>query len=185
MAGVTDTQSLRFGQVSDVIDHTTVKNLADDIASRLDTQDLARTKALTRPEVYVQRNAALSVPVSTITVVPWDSEQIDTHAMVDLVGQPTRVTCGATAGTGIYLVGFYVSIDTTGWTRGDLLISINGIQYARRTWWGPVSGVGMWLDTQVYLSATTDFITGSILHEGGGSTSTFQATMRVQKVCDG
>lgn len=182
MAGTTDTQSLRFGQVDDIITHTMIANLADDIAVQLNAADTARTKALTRPQVQIVRNAALALPASAFTAVPFDSEIIDTHAMVDLVGQPQRVTCGATAGIGTYHVMAEANVDTTGWTRGDIVINKNGSFYDQRTFWGPLSLLNM--ETFVYFGAITDYVSISIYHEAGGTTNTNTVYLYVQKVCD-
>lgn len=185
MGGTTDTQSLRYGTVDDVISYLMQANLADDIATQLNAADTARTAGLHRPQVNITRNAALAIPVSTTTAVPYDTLNQDTHGMVNLGTQPTRVTCNASAGTGIYHVRFDASVDTTGWTKADLTVYKNGAFYDGRTFWGPQTFAPMEFETFVYLNLTTDFITTNIYHDGGGSTNTNQVFLYVQKIADG
>lgn len=182
MAGTTDTQSLRFGQVSDVIDFTMIKNLADDVAAQLDAADLARTAALKRPAASISRGATFTLPVSTITTVTFDTLNWDTHSMVNLGTQPQRYTVGATAGPGSYYVALYVFTDTAAWTKGDLLINKNGSLYAQRTWWQPQVLDYLFIDTILPLDVVTDFLTFSLYHEGGASTTVFAVDSYVQKV---
>lgn len=182
MAGTTDTQSLRFGQVPDVIDHTMIKNLADDIAVQLDAADLARTAALKRAAASISRTATFTVAVSTIQVVTFDTLNWDTHSMVNLGTQPQRYTVGATAGPGTYYVAMYVFTDTASWTKGDLLINKNGSLYAQRTWWGPQVLDYLFIDAILPLDVITDFLTFSIYHEGGGSTTVFAVDTYLQKI---
>src|ERR1041384_3925766 len=140
MAGTTDTQSIRFGQDTDVIDHTTLKNLADDVAAQLNAADTARTAALTRPAVFVRRISALALPAAASTVVPFDDLVYDTHGLCNLGTQPTRVTVSASSGAGVYMVhAVPISWDKTGWTRADVVVSKNSTAYMQRTLWGPQS----------------------------------------------
>jgi hypothetical protein len=182
MAGVTDTQSIRFGQVSDVVTHTMLANEADDIATQLDAADAARTVALHRPQAQAARNAAQSIPNVTVTVITWDSEVIDTSAMIDLVGQPQRVTVGATAGVGVYHVSIDCSVDTTGWARGDVILNKNGTEIVRKTSYQPQTNGSLGLEALVNMTATTDYFTVALFHDGGASTSTFDIEIRVQKI---
>lgn len=184
MSGTTDTQSLRYGTVDDVITHLMVANLADDIATQLNAADIARTAALKRPQVKIERNAAMTIAVTTVTTISFDTETIDTHNMVDLAGQPQRVTCNAAAGLGIYHVRANANVDTTGWTRGDIFINKNGSTLDARTFWGPVSFAGMELETFVNFASLTDYVSLSLYHEGGGSTGINFIQLYVQKVCD-
>lgn len=179
---MTDTQSLRFGQVTDVITHTMQQNLADDIAAQLDLADTARTAALKRPIARVQRGTALAIPVTTVTVVPWVTELTDTHAMVDIATQPTRITAGATAGTGAYIVQADLQGSYTGWTRADLLIYKNGAVYAQRTWFTPQDFNILAITTMVNFGVVGDFVDLRIYHEGGGSTNTLTVNMNATKI---
>lgn len=184
MSGTTDTQSLRFGQLDDIITHTMIKNLADDMAVQLDAADVARTHALKRPQALANRGATFTVAATTIQVVTFDTVGWDTHSMINLGTQPTRVTVGATAGAGRYETSLYVFTDTTGWTKGDLIVNKNGSFYAQKTWWGPQSLD--YLDIQVMLPmlSITDFLTFAIYHEGGAATTVFGVDAFVQKISD-
>lgn len=181
MAGVTDTQSIRFGQDTDVIDHTLLKNLADDVAVQLDAADVARTAALKRPAVFLQRLAVLALPAAASTVVPYDTLNYDTHGMVNLGGQPTRVTVSASSGAGIYMVhAVPISWDKTGWTRADVIVSKNGTPYMQRTLWGPQSTMAV--QGMVFLGTVGDYIETLIYHESGGTTNLSVMNLYVWKV---
>lgn len=181
MASTTPTQSLRFAEVPDILSHTVLANLADDVATQLDAADLARTHALKTPYANVDRNAVLNVPVTTVTTIPWDSINTDTHSMVNLGLQPTRITVGATAGAGLYHVVVTVQVDTTGWTRGDISLRKNNVQFVSRDLYQPVNQMA--IETEVSM-ALTDYIECHVYHEGGGTTTLFSANIRMQKVSD-
>lgn len=185
MGGVTDTQSLRYGYVTDVITHAMVANLADDIAAQLDAADIARTKALKRPEARAQRSATLSIPVNTITPIPFDTIAYDTHGMIDLVGQPNRVTVVSAAGIGVYWARAQVSVDTTGWTKGDILLYKNGAFGGQKTSWGPQSfNGGPSGEFIVPMTAVGDYFEIRLYHEGGGTTTLFDTQFWVRKVSE-
>lgn len=184
MAGVTDTQSIRFGQVSDVVTHTMVANEADDIAVQLDAADLARTHALKRPQAYVSRSASFNLPVSTITVVTFDVINWDTHSMVNLATFPQRVTVGATAGTGIYHCYVRATPDTTSWTKGDVILQKNGAFHMQKTAWQPVSFSTIAAEFFVNMALTTDYLSVAMYHEGGGTTAVSGVEFYVQKISD-
>lgn len=180
MAGTTDTQSIRYGQDTDVIDHTVLKNLADDVAVQLDAADVARTAALQRASVFVRRLAVLALPAAASTVVPWDSISYDTHGMVNL-GAPTRVTVTASSGAGVYMVhATPISWVDTAWTRADVLVSKNGTAYMQRTLWGPQDTLAV--QGMVFLGTVGDYIEVSIYHESGGTTNLNFMNLYVWKV---
>lgn len=182
MAGVTDTQSIRFGQVTDVITHTMIANEADDIAVQLDAADAARIVAEKRPIAWTRRAAVLGIPVAAATAVPFDTEVWDTHAMIDIAGQPNRITIGATAGTGVYLVQVEAVGTYTGWTIGALILLRNGAVHIEKTFPTIQSGDTMSLSMIINATATTDFYTVSIYHEGGGTTNMSRVDMRAFKL---
>lgn len=185
MPNVTDTQSLRYGYVSDPMDWTMLRNLADDIAAQLDLADVARTKALKRPQAQAQRNAALALAVNAATVVPFDTEVWDTHAMVDIAGQPTRITAGATAGAGLYLFLVRAICDTTGWTKAEISLNKNGVSMAQRTYHTPQGFSPLYFSQVVYLGTVGDFVTLSVFHEGGAATTnTSEVNLQAWKISD-
>lgn len=184
MAGVTDTQSLRFGQVSDVITHTMVRDLADDIAVQLDAADAARLVAQKRPVAWARRAlTAQSLPVGLPAVITFDQELVDTHSMIDLATQPTRITCGATAGTGIYLVQVNLVAFMAAWGRGDLGVRKNGTTpQVQKAFISPLDLVGHHASMLINFAATTDYVEMTTYHESGGATNTSVAWMRVTKI---
>jgi hypothetical protein len=181
MAGTTPTQSIRYGELPDVLSHTVLANLADDVATQLDAADLARTHALKTPYANVDRNAIDTVPVSTVKTITWDSLVTDTHGMVNLGLQPTRLTCSASSGAGLYHVVVNATVDTTAWTRGNIAFRKNTVMFVSRDFYQPVNQLSF--ETVVAL-AVTDFIECHVFHEGGGTTSLFGANIRIQKVSD-
>lgn len=185
MPGITDTQALRFGLVADPIDWTMLRNLADDIAAQLDLADLAAIAALQMPAVIAQRNTALALPVTTATAVPWNNEIQDTHGMLDTAGAtPNRLTVSAAAGAGLYVTSIQVQTDTTGWTRGDVILNKGASGYARKTWDQPQSFGYMQMTAMVRLGVVGDFIGWQIYHEGGGTTNTTEVNVRVYKIAN-
>lgn len=179
MSGTTPTQSIRYGEVTDVLTHTVLANLADDVAAQVDAADIARTAALKTAYANVDRNASLAIPVSTVTTITWDSLVTDTHSMINLGTVPTRMTVSASGGAGLYQVAVQASIDGTGWSRGDISLRKNGTQFVSRDFYGPQSS--MQIETIVSL-AVGDYIECHVYHEGGGTTNLFGADGRIQKV---
>jgi hypothetical protein len=182
MANTTPTQSIRYAEVPDVLTHTALANLADDVATQLDAADTARTHALKTPYANIDRNATLALPVTTVVTIPWDSLVTDTHGMVNLGLNPTRITVSASAGAGLYqvIVG-NTSLDTTGWTRGDISFRKNGTQFVSKDFFQPINAMNF--ETIVSM-AVADYIECHIWHEGGGTTTLFSANIRMQKVSD-
>jgi hypothetical protein len=184
MPGVTDTQSIRFGLVTDPIDWTMVRNEADDIATQLDAADVAKLAALTRPIVKVRRVAAQALPVGVATAISWDSTVQDTHGMSGVgTGTPTRVTVSAAAGAGHYMVAAAATLNSASWTRGDMQLFKNGgLIRARELWFPPGGSLG--LSAIVWLGAVADFLDLRIYHEGGGSDNTVFVQLTAYKLCN-
>jgi hypothetical protein len=184
MAGITDTQSLRFGQVTDPISWTMQRDLADDIAAQLDAADTARTAALKRPTAMARRSASLSIPVApTITTVTFDQEVAgDTYNMIDLATQATRITVSAAAGAGVYMAQAVLQGSYTSWTRGDLILSRTGVFYGQRTWYSPQDLNVLSACWMVNMPSVGDYFTLGVYHEGGGSTGTVDISLRVFKI---
>lgn len=180
MAGVTPTQSLRYGQVTDVVAHTFQADLADDIDTQLQAAITARNAARLRPRATARRVlTSLSVAATTLVVVPFDSEADDTNGMVDVATQPNRITCSASAGAGGYYVsGFVDSAAGSAFTRSDIQINRNGTQVLHRSYWGQVTE--MFVDGWVSL-AVGDYLELAVYHEGGGTVSMSDLFMEVQK----
>lgn len=170
MGGVTDTQSLRFDVLSDVISLGAVKNLADDVAVQLDAADVPRTAGLKRPICRGRRSAALSVAAATTVTVPFDVEVWDTHNMLDVAGpNPSRFTVGAAAGVGLYYVGARVQVaGGVSFTRTDIQICKNAGMKYQDTQWGQIVG-HLYVAGYIWLGATTDFLTVTVSHIGGGT----------------
>jgi hypothetical protein len=184
MAGTTPTQSIRFAELADVESHTVLANLADDVATQLDAADVARTHGLKTPVAKAERNAALNIPVSTITTVPMDQIDGDTHGMINLGSFPNRITVSASAGAGLYQIeAFGVTVDTTGWTRGTIHIRKNGAAFYSKSLFKPVSFVGLNTEITVNL-AVADYIEIAVEHEGGGTTQWLGGGFSLMKVSD-
>jgi hypothetical protein len=159
-------------------------NLADDIAAQLDLADAARAHALKRPQAFSQRQAALGIPVSSVLVVNFDFEIWDTNGMIDIAGQPSRITAVAGAGAGLYLVNMILYTDTTAWTKADILLSKNGTMMTQRTFHTPQSFSYLYHSQIVYMGTVSDFLTMSVYHEGGGTTNTAEVDFQAWKIAD-
>lgn len=184
MPGITETQAIRYGLVTDPLDWTMMRNEADDIAVQLDAADVAKNLALGRPLVQARRSAALALADGSTVLVPLDQEIYDTHNMIDVAGaNPSRVTVNAASGTGHYMVAAYASATTTGWTRGDIQLFKNGVYNRGRSLWfqpgGPMNLTGI-----VYLGTVGDFIDIRLSHTGGGTTNTSLVQFYVFKLCN-
>lgn len=183
MPGVTDTQSIRFGLVTDPYgDWTMVRNEADDIATQLDAADAAKTAALGRPAVSVRRSAALAIPVGVATTVPFDFENFDTHGMADVGGaNPSRITAVAAAGAGHYMFSATANVNSVSWTRGDIQLFKNGgIARSRMLWFPPGGTLG--LTAIIWLGAVNDYVELRVYHEGGGSDNTIFVNLTAYKL---
>jgi hypothetical protein len=184
MPGITDTQAIRFGYVTDPISYTMIRDEADDIAAQLDAADASAAVVLQSPAAIVRRNAALPIAVSTLVAVPWDVEVEDTHAMVDIAGQPQRLTASAAAGAGLYTVQFLAQTDTTSWTRGDVVVNKNGAFYCRKTYRAPQPFDYMQLTVQMHLGVVGDYVSFQMFHEGGGTTNLIEAYAYIFKIAN-
>lgn len=184
MGGITDTQSIRFGYVTDPIDWTMLRNEADDIAAQLDLADVQAAAALRSPAAIARRSASLAVAVSTLVAIPFDTEVEDTHGMIDIAGQPQRLTVSSSSGAGLYTVQLMTQSDTTGWTRGDLVVNKNGSFYCRKTWRAPQSFGWMALTASMHLGTVGDFVSFQIFHEGGGTTNTISVEASIFKIAN-
>lgn len=171
MPGLTDTQSLRFGVEADPISYTMQRDLADDIAAQLDAADVLRTAVLKLPVVSLRRNAALAIPVTTATPIPWDVEVEDSHNMVDLATQPTRVTAVAAAGTGLYMLDVFLQCDMTSWTRADIMLQRNGTFYSQKSYYNPQNFDWLSATWMIDLDTVGHYFTVGLYHEGGGTTN--------------
>lgn len=181
MAGTTDTQSLRFGQVTDVMTHTMLANLADDIAAQLDLADAAQASVLKRPVVFVRRLASQPTVAGVQAPITFDDLPTDTHAMVDLATQPTRITVNASAGAGMYMFHAKVSAQTGvgTWTAGHLSLYKNAVQISQRTAYAQRNDITI---TAQVLMNVTDFMQVRYQHDGTGTPNITFAECWVHKL---
>jgi hypothetical protein len=181
MGSTTPNLALRYPYVTDVISHTNESQLADDIATALGTMDTARTTALKMPTFYGQRNATQSMAVSVETKLQMDTEVEDTHGMINIGTDATRVTCTAQSGAGVYEFSLMFAATMTSWTRGDLILSKNGVFVTQQELFSPITSDRYGLHVQVAM-IVTDFIQFGCYHEGGGTTNTSYFEIRGHKV---
>lgn len=86
---------------------TTPAPCADTEFFELDADGRLTLKAF--PAAAVRRDTSQSLPDATTTVISWETEVFDNDGMVDLVGQPTRITFTR---AGLYVVNLHAR--TTG-----------------------------------------------------------------------
>jgi hypothetical protein len=183
MAGTTDTQGLRFGEITDPISHTTLASLADDIATQLDQADAAATAALKRPVVFVRRVTGQSITANAQAVVTFDNLVYDTHGMVNLGSQPTRVTAVSAAGLGVYTFQARVSAQFSSgtWTAGHISVWKNGTtNLGQRMQWAPRSDMS--ITCRAFLANVGDYVDLRFEHDGSGTLNITLAEFWVSKV---
>jgi hypothetical protein len=183
VAGVTDTQSLRFGQVTDVITHTMQANLADDIATQLDAANTAAVPVLKPPVVYIRRNANQLFSVGVRAGIAFDAVIYDTNTMTNTGTQPLRAAIvGASSGIGTYMFDGMINLSTTGsCSAGHISFWKNGVTLlGQRTIWaqrGPVT-----LGLQVYLGTLGDYVEMHYQYDGTGTPTVIFAECWVHKL---
>lgn len=182
MAGTTDTQSIRFGQVTDIITHTMQANMADDIAAQLNAADAAALVALERPVAHVRRITSQGYTAGVRAAVSFDNEVYDTAGMFTVGVNPTRITAVSGAGTGNYMLFGTVTLSTTGTsTAGHLSIWKNGVTLlGQRTVWGQLQKNSITL--QAYAGAVGDYFEMHFEYAGSGTPSLTFAELFVRKV---
>lgn len=181
MGNTTPGLALRYGYDGDVITHATVANLADDIAAQLTAADTARAAALRRPVFYGRRALGTqNLPVSTTVIVQMDQEIFDTHGMINLGTDNTKISCVAGSGAGIYELTMMARCTTTSWTKGEWAILKNGVVVVQQTVLAPSSNNHA-APLQVALGVG-DYAQVSLYHEGGGTTTLNYIEIRGRKV---
>lgn len=186
MAGTTDTQSLRFGQVTDVLSDTTVGNLADDIAVQLTAADTAATGtggALKRPLVWVRRASGQLYSVGVRAGIAFTTAIADTDAMTNLGTSPLRAAIvGAGHGAGLYMVHGQARLSSSGTpTASHLSVWKNGATLlSQRTMWTQDSGV-ISVTAQGYL-VVGDWIELHYQYDGAGTPTITLADCWVRKL---
>lgn len=181
MGSTTPGLALRYGYDGDVITHATVANLADDIATQLTAADTARAAALRRPVFYGRRALSTqNLPVNTTVIMSMDQEIFDTHGMIDLPADNTKISCVAGSGAGVYEITMMARCTTTGWTKGEWAIIKNSTVVVQQTIIAPTANNHS-APLEVALGVG-DFLQVSLYHEGGGTTTLNYCELRGRKV---
>jgi hypothetical protein len=171
MSGITSARSIRFATLDDPISAAFLADTTTDIQRELDALDVAKLAAMKRPCAIMHTNSMV-IPVTTVTIVNFSTEDVDTHGMINLGTNAQRITVSSAAGPGLYYVyAFTDAFNSGSWTLGELTIRKNGGQTLRSKAYNyngnttvdlSVSGV-------VWLGAVNDYVEVTVYHEGGGS----------------
>lgn len=186
MSGITDTQSLRFGQVTDPISYTMQADLANDVAAQLDAADTAASGtngALKRPAVNVRRVTNQLFSVNVRAGIAFDNLVYDTNGMTNLGVNPLRACIvGTNSGTGIYQLFGQVTFSTTGAsTSVELSFWKNGAtQIAQRQGYLQVNTISS--GCHVYLGTLADYMEMHFEYNGTGTPTVTFAQCWVRKV---
>src|SRR5918994_1267840 len=170
MPGTTDTQGLQYDLLSENVataTETGLERLAKQIATQLDAADTARTTALKRPAARARRFNLQSIPNNVTTFINFDQEVFDSHTMIDIAGQPQRVTVSAGAGAGVYQVsGRLFGIFTNNTGRVDLYVTKNNAELFRQTIFAESNGIVV---TGLIEAIATDFFGVAIFQNSGAA----------------
>lgn len=182
MPGSTASQALPYPYIDEAITDVSTKNLADTIATKLTSQDTARTLALKRATGEARRNTILALADGVNTVVPFDQEIWDTDNMINVGGaNPSRITV-ATGLAGLYHVSGYLGAAVSGsWTRSQITIMKNGGTLVCGRTYGASAPV-MLCSGLHYAVNAGDYFELFLLHAGGGSTNVSNANLVVRRV---
>lgn len=183
MPGVTDTQSIRYGLVTDPLSHTTQAYLAEDIAAQLDAADAAGAVALKRPAVFVRRTIGQLYSVGVKAGIAFQSLIYDTHGMTLLGTQPLRAAIvGASSGIGNYEFKGTATLSSTGaCTAGHLSFWKNGtVPLGQRTMFAQQSTIA--LTVPAYLGTIGDYVEMHYQYDGAGTPTITFAECWVRKL---
>lgn len=180
MGGTTNSQALRFPYVDEVINSTNVQNLATDIASKLDVQDVSRSLITAKPIAVVSRSANQAFVVNTDTTIIWDTINLDTAGLVNLGTQPTRITVPSTY-TGLWEVTYSLFDIANGWTRTAISVMVTGVVRQTRTYYQSAYAFGSHT-VLVNVPTANDYIEIRLRHAGGGTDSNSNFTCTAHMV---
>jgi hypothetical protein len=171
MSGIVTSRNIRFATLDDPVSADFLEDTTRDIQRELDTLDGLKTTAMKRPVAIIHTNG-VTVPVTTLTTVQFSTEDVDTHAMVDLTTNNQRITVSSTSGAGLYYVTAHSQGFSSGsWTMGEFTLRKNGGGVVRRKYYNfnGNTTVRMALASVVYLGAVADYVDVQVYHEGGAT----------------
>lgn len=148
MPGTTDTQSLPYDLLSENVataTETGLERLAKAIATELDSADTARVAALKRAAARASRFLTVqSIPNNATTAITFDTENFDSHAMVNLGTNAQRITITAGGGAGVYRVAAHLDdMFTNNSGKVEIILTKNGSELFRQTQFAEANG--MWV----------------------------------------
>jgi hypothetical protein len=122
----------------------------------------------TGPGARVTNSAAVSVPNTTWTTVPFDSERYDTENLHEAAINPSRLTVPA-GKSGVYLVWFNAQFQNTGTNNeegarirlnGSTVVAWNHVRYA---------GYRYLMVAAICALAAGDYVEAQVYHDTGAS----------------
>ena len=146
MPGTTETQSLQYDLLSENVataTETGLERLAKQIATQLDAADVARVTALKRPAARASRFLTVqSIPNNTLNVVTFDTENFDSHAMVNLGVNNDRIIITAGGGAGKYMAAAHLfDMFTNNTGKVEIYLTKNGSELTRQTQFAEANGM--------------------------------------------
>jgi len=184
MSGITTARSIRFATLDDPISAAFLEDTAKDIARELDAADVLKTAAMKRPCAMVHTDT-FTVAVSTVTTVNFTTEDVDTHAMVNLGTNAQRITVSSSSGAGLYYVtAFSEAFDSSAWTMGEFTITKNGTGQVRRKYYNynGSTTLKMHVSGIIHLGTVGDYVDLRVYHEGGGTDNLSSTWLKAFKI---
>lgn len=146
MPGTTDTQGLQYDLLSENVataTETGLERLAKQIAAELDLADLARVAGLKRAAARCSRfNTVQSIPNNVTTAITFDTENFDSHAMVNLGVNADRITITSGGGAGVYMaVAHLDEMFTNNTGKAEIVLTKNGSELFRQSQFAEANGM--------------------------------------------
>lgn len=176
MGGTTPSQGLRYPYVDDVISESAQANLGADVASKLTTQDSARSVVIRRPFVYViDGGQATTDGINTAFI--WGSVTTDPYGLVNLGTFPTRVTPGS-ANVGLWKFSLDFNFAVNGSiTRMQASVALTGSTKFFRTYSSIAAAPAHYsFSGMIRVPTGTDYLELQVLHNGGGTQNVLSAS---------
>jgi hypothetical protein len=185
MPGATNSQRLPYPYLDEPVTDVDVYRLAASAAILLTNEDAARTRAVQKPSCATYRNANQSIPNNTITTISFDFEQLDPapYDMINIGGQPTRVSVTTAAGSGTYAFAVCVLFPglSSGAYKADVEVYRTGTLYSKRTYYTNPAPEVMYAAGSLGMTGGTDYLEVKVFQNSGGAVNMSGVLFKVWK----